>query len=81
MFPRLLSAAANIFRAVGAKSALFLQKRADAQKINFHGFKNLHVGWGHWNEDGHRAASELVAAQVCAELQAAPKLPNLAVLR
>jgi lysophospholipase L1-like esterase len=58
-----------------------LQKRADAQKINFHGFKNLHVGWGHWNEDGHRAASEIVAAQVCAELQAAPKLPNLAAVR
>jgi lysophospholipase L1-like esterase len=58
-----------------------LQKRADAEKINFHGFKNLHVGWGHWNEQGHRAAGEIIAGQLCAQLQAEPKLPNLAALR
>jgi len=58
-----------------------LQKRADAGKIYFHGYPNLHIGWGHWNEDGHRAAGEILAAQVCAQLQAAPKLPALAALR
>jgi lysophospholipase L1-like esterase len=42
-----------------------MQKRADAQKIWFHGYGNLHVGWGHWNEQGHRAAAELVGKALC----------------
>jgi lysophospholipase L1-like esterase len=58
-----------------------LQKRADAEKISFHGFKNLHVGWGHWNEEGHRAAGEIIAAQICGQIPAASKLPDVAALR
>jgi lysophospholipase L1-like esterase len=45
-----------------------LQKRADAEKKYFHGYQNLHMGWGHWNPDGHGAASEIVARQICAKL-------------
>ena len=56
-----------------------LQKRADAEKINFHGFKNVRMGWGHWNEEGHRAAGEIIAAQICGQIPAASKLPEVAL--
>lgn len=44
-----------------------LQKRADAGKTYFHGFENARMGWGHWNEKGHRAAAEILAPRLCDE--------------
>jgi hypothetical protein len=44
-----------------------LQKRADEGKVYFHGFKNVGMGRGHWNEEGHLAAAELLAAGLCAQ--------------
>ena len=45
-----------------------LLKRAETQKVFFHGFENYHVGWGHWNENGHRAAADILAPRLCAQL-------------
>jgi hypothetical protein len=45
-----------------------LQKRAEADQIYFHGFKNYRMGWGHWNEVGHRKAADILAARLCAQL-------------
>ena len=42
-----------------------LQKRAEAGNVYFHGFDNYRVGWGHWNEKGHAAAAEILAARLC----------------
>jgi hypothetical protein len=44
-----------------------LQKRADAEKVYFHGFSNYRMGWGHWNEEGHRAGAAIIASHLCAE--------------
>ena len=56
-----------------------LQKRADAEKIYFHGFQNVHMGWGHWNEEGHRAAGEIAAGELCGQIPAASKHPDVAL--
>jgi hypothetical protein len=45
-----------------------LQRRAEAGHIYFHGFKNYRMGWGHWNEEGHRAAAEIIARSLCRSL-------------
>ena len=45
-----------------------LQKRATAENVYFHGFANFHMGWGHWNPGGHRAAAALIAPRLCAAL-------------
>lgn len=45
--------------------APLLQKRATRQQIFFHGFLNTQFGAGHWNEDGHRAAGEILAQTLC----------------
>jgi len=45
-----------------------LQKRADARGTYFHGFDNYQLGWGHWNEQGHAAAAEILAARLCSRL-------------
>src|SRR4051812_21485613 len=42
-----------------------MQKRADAQKLYFHGFPNTKPGFGHWNEAGHAAAADLIAQRLC----------------
>ena len=42
-----------------------LQARAEREKIFFHGFPNARIGTGHWNQSGHLAAAELVAAKLC----------------
>jgi hypothetical protein len=46
-----------------------LQRRADAEQAYFHGFPNYRMGWGHWNELGHRAAADIIAPRLCADLQ------------
>ena len=42
-----------------------MRNRADKEHIYFHGFSNTALGRGHWNERGHLAAGELMAAAVC----------------
>lgn len=45
-----------------------LQKWAEAKGECVHGFDNASVCGGHWNENGHRIAGELLAATICADL-------------
>jgi hypothetical protein len=42
-----------------------LQRRADADRIYFHGFQNVGMGIGHWNENGHRAVAQIIATALC----------------
>ncbi len=44
-----------------------MQKRADTAKVYFHGFANTRAGFGHWNEAGHAAAADLIAARLCTQ--------------
>jgi hypothetical protein len=39
--------------------------------VFLHGFKNTKTGEGHWNELGHKIGGELIAAKLCAMMQAA----------
>ena len=39
---------------------------AEDHHVFLHGFKNTKTGEGHWNEQGHRLAGELIAARLCA---------------
>jgi hypothetical protein len=59
------------FRALGEREgfpvlnlAPELQRRADERKLFLHGF-GRELGNGHWNEDGHRIAGELLAENLC----------------
>ena len=42
-----------------------MQRLADERGIFFHGFENVGIGIGHWNAQGHRAAADLIARQLC----------------
>jgi hypothetical protein len=42
-----------------------MQRRADATRVFLHGFANTRRGFGHWNEDGHALAAELIAERLC----------------
>jgi hypothetical protein len=42
-----------------------MQRRAEATRVFLHGFKNTTPGFGHWNENGHALAAELIAARLC----------------
>jgi lysophospholipase L1-like esterase len=44
-----------------------LQHRADATRTAMHGFANAKPGFGHWNEEGHRVAGDVLARRLCAE--------------
>ncbi|HLL76902.1 MAG TPA: SGNH/GDSL hydrolase family protein [Pyrinomonadaceae bacterium] len=44
-----------------------LQAYAERRRLYLHGF-GADIGNGHWNADGHRAAGELLARKLCAEL-------------
>jgi hypothetical protein len=44
-----------------------LQQIAEREKVFLHGFDNTRLGTGHWNENGHRFAAELIAADLCGE--------------
>jgi hypothetical protein len=44
-----------------------MQKRAEAEGVYFHGFPNVGMGLGHWNENGHKAAGEIIARELCAQ--------------
>jgi len=40
------------------------QKYADQHSAFLHGFSNTQLGFGHWNEMGHRLGGELIAGQL-----------------
>jgi len=42
-----------------------MQRLAESGRIYFHGFPNTRMGIGHWNEDGHRVAAEIIAGRLC----------------
>ncbi|MFM7675665.1 MAG: hypothetical protein ACKO5F_08770 [Synechococcus sp.] len=42
-----------------------LQQRADRQGLSLHGFPGQQPGLGHWNQQGHRLAAELLAERLC----------------
>ncbi len=42
-----------------------LQRYAERQGIYLHGFANTAFGGGHWNQNGHRRAGELMAERLC----------------
>lgn len=43
--------------------------RAAEDKVYFHGFANTKMGVGHWNEQGHQAGAEIMAPDVCGDLE------------
>jgi len=43
-------------------------ERALRDHAFYHGFANMKLGAGHWNEAGHATAAELMARDVCADL-------------
>ena len=49
-----------------------LQAYAEQHRLYLHGFGS-DIGNGHWNADGHRAAGELLAQKLCAELSGQKK--------
>lgn len=46
------------------------QVYAERNKVFLHGFENTKLGAGHWNENGHRLAGELLSENLCAWLAA-----------
>jgi hypothetical protein len=42
-----------------------MQRQAEVRKVFFHGFPNVGMGIGHWNEKGHRMAADLIAHSLC----------------
>ena len=42
------------------------QRYAEQRGVFLHGFVNTALGTGHWNEDGHRLAGNLIASELCA---------------
>ena len=50
-----------------------LYDRVRLDGVHLHGFANTLLGVGHWNEDGHLRAGELLAADLCAILVEPPK--------
>ena len=47
-----------------------LQKSAEQEGVFMHGFKNAAMGRGHWNEEGHRFAGEILVNEICTKLLA-----------
>jgi hypothetical protein len=47
-----------------------LQRYAEQHQVFLHGFKNMPMGFGHWNEAGHAAAGHLIAQKLCAMIAA-----------
>ncbi len=41
-----------------------LQRLADREHLFLHGFSNTTLGCGHWNENGHRCAGELISEYI-----------------
>jgi len=45
-----------------------LAEHAQRNGVFLHGFENYGMGFGHWNENGHRLAGHLIAEKFCAEV-------------
>jgi len=43
-----------------------MQRFAETHRAFLHGFKNVNLGSGHWNESGHRLASDIISRELCA---------------
>ena len=43
-----------------------LRAHADRESVYLHGFENSALGYGHWNEIGHRLAGESISDSLCA---------------
>ena len=56
-----------------------MQQIAEAEQVWLHGFKNTQMGRGHWNEDGHREASHLIADWFTSETRQVAAAPQRAV--
>ena len=67
MGPRALIAAAAVLAATASAYALD-RSYIPIPEINvyLHGFRNGGQGTGHWNEEGHRMAAELIGRRLCA---------------
>ena len=53
--------------------APLFQSYAEENKVFLHGFQSSgNLGRGHWNEDGHRLAGELIARWLCREYRRSP---------
>ncbi|HLH78128.1 MAG TPA: SGNH/GDSL hydrolase family protein [Candidatus Binataceae bacterium] len=48
-----------------------MQQYADHSHTFLHGFSNTKMGFGHWNEAGHRLAAQLIAQRLCTILNEA----------
>jgi hypothetical protein len=55
-----------------------LQQRADRQGITIHGFSGQQLGYGHWNQAGHRLAAEVLARRLCGKPSAMPSADRAA---
>jgi predicted GNAT superfamily acetyltransferase len=44
------------------------QEYADAHKVFLHGFPQRNLGEGHWNQEGHRLAAEMISNKLCQEI-------------
>lgn len=42
-----------------------MQVEAEKNRMYFHGFPNTKLGTGHWNQDGHRIAGQIMATEIC----------------
>ena len=45
------------------------QRYAEEKQVYLHGFANTAPGTGHWNEQGHRLAGEIIAREACARAE------------
>ena len=53
-----------------------LQAYAEQHHVFLHGFSNTRMGFGHWNENGHRCAGELIARRLCDLLERPAPAPG-----
>jgi hypothetical protein len=44
-----------------------MQAQAAATRSYLYGYENRRLGWGHWNELGHRTAADVIARELCAK--------------
>jgi hypothetical protein len=58
-----------------------MQQIAEKEQVWLHGFKNTQMGRGHWNEDGHREAGQLIADWFTTGTRRMAGAPQLQLLR
>jgi len=46
-----------------------MAKYSESHQLFLHGFHKPLLGFGHWNETGHRIAGEIIASQMCSGLR------------